>query len=44
MKEKITITIDEEILKKLQTIAEKESRTISGLINKTLKDSIKSDK
>jgi len=43
MKTKITITIDEEILKDIQVIAEKESRTISSQINKILKDSIKSD-
>jgi len=44
MKAKITITIDEEILKKIQFIAETEKRTISSLINKFLNDRVKSDK
>lgn len=40
MKKKITITIDEEILRKLQEIAEKEGRTISSLVNKISMDFI----
>lgn len=38
MKKKITVTIDEEILLKLQEIADKEGRTISSLINKISMD------
>lgn len=44
MKAKITITIDEEVLKAIQVMAEKESRNVSSLINKILKDNVKSDK
>lgn len=40
MKVKIAITIDEEVLKLLKELAEKESRTISGQINKILKDTL----
>ena len=38
MKDKITITLDKEILKKVITDSEKDSRSISSLINKILKD------
>jgi predicted transcriptional regulator len=38
MKSKIAITIDEDILKKVTKLADKESRTISSQINKILKD------
>jgi len=38
MKSKIAITLDEEILKLLKDLAEKESRTVSSQINKMLKD------
>ena len=44
MKAKITITIDEEVLKQIQILAEKESRNVSSLINKLLKDTVESDK
>lgn len=42
MKTKITITIDENVLKAITNVAESESRTISGLINKVLKDFVDS--
>lgn len=38
MKKKISITIDEEVLSKLKTYADKEDRTVSSQINKILKD------
>lgn len=38
MKSKIAITLDEEVLEKLKSFAEKEDRTISSQINKILKD------
>lgn len=38
MKRKIAITIDEDVLKKVQQIAIDESRTVSSQINKILKD------
>ena len=38
MKKKIAITIDEILYKKLNELSEKEDRTISGQINKILKD------
>jgi len=38
MKKKIAITIDEEIASKLEELAEREDRSISGQINKILKD------
>jgi len=38
MKQKLAITIDEEVLEKLKEFADKEDRTISGQINKILKD------
>lgn len=38
MKTKIAITLDEEILKLVKELAEKESRTVSSQINKVLKD------
>ena len=44
MKKKIAITIDEEIYSKLSELAEKEDRTISGQINKLLKDYFKESK
>jgi predicted transcriptional regulator len=43
LKVKITITLDKEVLEKIQQIAEKESRTVSSQINKIIKD-IASDK
>ncbi|MGN1358670.1 MAG: hypothetical protein ACI4WU_04815 [Bacilli bacterium] len=44
MKKKIAITIDEEIYNKLSELADKEDRTISGQINKILKDYFKESK
>lgn len=41
MKKKITITIDEEILKLLKEYAKNEDRNISSQINKILKDFFK---
>jgi len=38
MKNKIAITLDEEVLKLVKDLAEKESRTVSSQINKMLKD------
>lgn len=38
MKERIAITIDGEVLKKLKKYAKKEDRTVSSQINKILKD------
>jgi predicted transcriptional regulator len=38
MKAKITITIDDDVLKKIQKLAEEDSRTVSSQINKILKD------
>jgi hypothetical protein len=43
MKTKIAITVDEDILKLVKKLAENESRTISGQINKMLKDSLNVD-
>jgi len=40
MKSKITITIDQQVLVEIQKLADKESRTVSGQINKILKDYI----
>ena len=44
MQKKIAITIDEEIYSKLSELADKEDRTISGQINKLLKDYFKESK
>ena len=41
MKKKIAITIDEELYNKLSELSEEEDRTISGQINKILKDYFK---
>ena len=41
MKMKIAITIDEEIYSKLEKLSSEEDRTISGQINKILKDYFK---
>jgi hypothetical protein len=41
MKNKIAITLDEEILKLIKKLAENESRTVSSQINKILKDYFK---
>ena len=38
MKKKIAITLDEDLYKKLVVLSEKEDRSISGQINKILKD------
>ena len=38
MKQKLAITLDEEVLKELKVFADKEDRTISSQINKILKD------
>ena len=38
MKKKIAITLDEEVLKKVTELSEKEDRNISNQINKILKD------
>ena len=38
MKERIAITIDDEVLRKLKKYAKKEDRTVSSQINKILKD------
>lgn len=38
MKSKITITVDEDVLKRTQKMADEESRNISNQINKILKD------
>lgn len=38
MKKKIAITIDEKIYSKLSVLSDKEDRSISGQINKILKD------
>ena len=38
MKQKLAITIDEEILEELRLLADKEDRSLSGQINKILKD------
>lgn len=38
MKQKLAVTIDEEILKQLKLLADKEDRSLSGQINKILKD------
>lgn len=38
MKERIAITIDAEVLRKLKKYAKKEDRTVSSQINKILKD------
>ena len=44
MKKKIANTIYEEIYSKLSELADKEDRTISGQINKLLKDYFKESK
>lgn len=44
MKKKIAITIDEELYNKLSKLSEEEDRTISGQINKILKDYFKESK
>ena len=44
MKKKIAITIDEEIYDELAELSENEDRTISGQINKILKDYFKESK
>ena len=44
MKKKIAITIDEEIYSKLEKLSNEEDRTISGQINKILKDYFKESK
>ena len=44
MKKKIAITIDEELYNKLSELSEEEDRTISGHINKILKDYFKESK
>lgn len=41
MKKKLAITLDEEIIELLQQLAKKESRSISGQINKILMDYFK---
>lgn len=41
MKKKIAITIDEEIYDKLSKLSKEEDRTVSGQINKILKDYLK---
>ena len=41
MKKKIAITIDEELYDKLNKLANDEDRTISGQINKLIKDYFK---
>jgi predicted transcriptional regulator len=38
MKTKITITLDDDVLKQIQKLSEEESRTVSSQINKILKD------
>ena len=38
MKQKIAITLDEEVLEKIKILVVKEDRNISNLINKILKD------
>jgi hypothetical protein len=43
MKKKIAITIDEELYSKLEKLSEEEDRTISGQINKILKDHFKKE-
>lgn len=43
MKKKIAITIDEELYSKLEKLSEEEDRTISGQINKILKDYFKKE-
>ena len=44
MKKKIAITIDEEIYVQLEILSNEEDRTISGQINKILKDYFKESK
>jgi len=44
MKKKIAITIDEELYSKLEKLSNEEDRTISGQINKILKDFFKESK
>lgn len=41
MKKKIAITIDEELYSKLEELSNQEDRSISGQINKILKDYFK---
>lgn len=43
MKTKITITIDDEILKAIKNLAQKEDRTVSSQINKILKNHFKNE-
>lgn len=38
MKERITITLDDDILKLITTLAEQEGRSVSNQINKIIKD------
>jgi len=44
MKTKITITIDDDVLKQVQQLSEEEARTVSSQINKILKDYFTSPK
>ena len=44
MKQKLAITLDEEVLEKLKLFAEKEDRTVSSQINKILKDFLEEKK
>lgn len=43
MKSKLAITLDEDILKKVNELADKESRSVSSQINKILKDYFKEE-
>ena len=38
MKERISITIDKDVLKKVKELAQKDNRTLSNYIEKVLKD------
>ena len=44
MKDKITITLDAEVLQYLQEKAESDSRSISSLVNKIVKDDMQKAK
>lgn len=44
MKSKLAITLDEEVLKGIKILVDKEDRNISNLINKILKEYLKSTK
>ena len=44
MKQKLAITLDEEVLEKLKLLADKEDRTVSSQINKILKDYLEEKK